>query len=652
VRVVRSLADLWARLKGDLPLFAMLLVPLLLLSAVPARTLATSHAYPSAPLGYLAGLVLRSLPYDLVAFACLGLAIVPTRRFSAPAALRGPLLVLIYIGFATIGALYYVASGVFMRLGGTPSWELLMMAPPLVRYAGKVVSPGDPLVTLAALSVVWPALLVPSLWSTGGSLVRSPREWARPTWVMLLVLGLAGAATAALPLDTYRERILRRVSPVNLLRFRDGVVSDRPVELTAEDRSVLGALLGGKQAEGRAALAPIAPRQRNVVVWVLEAVGERFLRSHHPLGTAGSPQLDRLEARGSVRFSSVHVECPLSIQSTFTLLTGASPPANPAIYNSDLPIRPPAPYLPSLLKSNGYHTAFLNSSYLRIWGEGSFLRDAGLDVIEDADTLANRSAYGYTAWSVEGEALVDRFFQWRDGLPPEAPFYAIVWNVESHFPHKWVGMPDEAESADVATRYRLVVEHADRLLGSFFDGLAARGLDRDTLIVVVGDHGQGLGRGGRPYDRYESLLVSEDATHVPLVFLHGDLPRGTKVVDTPATLADVYPTLLDLTGLDIPEGIDGSSLAREYQPRVSVSRAITWWPLAGRAGHFKLVVDDPGDPPELYDLAKDPWETRDVSGRHEDVTRALWAHLEVTTARLRRDDPSFALFSPKDWLPF
>jgi len=639
-------------MKGDLPLFAMLLVPLLLLSAVPARTLATSHAYPSAPLGYLAVLVVRSLPYDLIAFACLGLAIVPTRRFSAPSALRGPLLALIYVAFTAFGALYYLAAGVFMRLGGTPSWKLLMMAPPLVRYAPKVVSPDDPLVTLAALGALWPALLVPSLWSAGRHLVRSPREWARPTWALLLGLALAGGATAALPRDSYRERILRRVSPVNLLRLRDRAASARPAELTAENRQVLNELLGGTRAEGRAALAPLAPRKRNVVIWVLESVGERFLRSHHPLGTAPSPELDRLESRGSVRFSSAYVECPLSIQSTFTLMTGASPPANPAIYRSDLPILPPAPYLPSLLKAAGYHTAFLNSSYLRIWGEGSFLRDAGLDVIEDADSLSNRSAYGYTQWSIEGRALVDRFFEWRDGLPPDDPFYAIVWNVESHFPYKWVGMPSGSESDDDPTRYMRVIEHTDRLLGAFFEGLVARNLDHDTLIVVVGDHGQGQGRGGRPYDRFESLLVSEDATHVPLVFLHGDLPRGTKVVDSPATLADIYPTLLDLTGLAVPEGIDGSSLVQEYQPRVTVSRAITWWPLAARAGRFKLVVDDPGDPPELYDIVSDPWETRDISGRHEKVTRALWAHLEVTTARLRKEDPSFALFSPRDWLPF
>jgi arylsulfatase A-like enzyme len=646
-----SLAALWARTKGDLALVSLLEVPLLLLSVLPARTLAASHAFPSAPPAVLLGLLFRSLPFDLVALGGTGLLVLLSRRIRTPDPLRGPALVLIYVAFSAFGALHYLAAGTFMRFGGPPSRELLLMASPLVEHWPKVVSLDDPLIRLAALGVVWPAVLVPTLWSAGRRLVRSPQAWAWPAWMVPAGLALAGVVAAALPLDSYRERDLRRVSPLNLLRSRGGAARGQPTRMTAEHERVLGRLLGGKRTEARAALSSLAPRRRGIVVWVWESVGERFLRSHHPLGAARSPQLDRLVARGSVRFSNVHVECPLSAQSTFTLMTGASPPANPRVYHSEAPLVPAAPYLPALLKEAGYHTAFLNSSYLEVWGEDRFLREAGLDVLEDARSLKNRSGYRYQEWSIEGRALVDRFFDWRDALPAGDPFFAVIWNVETHFRYQWIGMPREYEKDDDLTRYLRAIEYTDRLLGTFFEGLVARGLDRDTLIVVVGDHGQGLGRGVRPHDRFESLLVSEDDTHVPLAILHGDL-SGATVVDVPATLADLYPTLLDLTGLPVPDGIDGTSLAREYQPRVVVSRAITWWPQAARAGPFKLVLDYPDEPPELYEVASDPWEARDVSGRHEDVTQALWAYLGAETARRRREDPSFALFSARDWLKF
>jgi arylsulfatase A-like enzyme len=643
---------LWARTKSDLPLFAALNLAVLPLSVLPARMLATSHAYPSAPLARLVGMVFHSLPLDLLASACLGLLIVFSRRFRVPDRLRSPALVLIYAAFCAFGTLYYVAAGVFMRLGGPPSWELLVTVAPLVDHSSKVVSSDDPLIRLAILGVVWPAILIPLLWSSGSRLVRSSREWNRLTYALLLGLALAGGVGAVVPVGSYRERTLRRISPVNLLRPHDRATRVQATELRAEHQRVIERLLGEKRTEGQAALAALTPRKRNVIIWVWESVGERFLRSHHPLGGGRSPQLDRLEARGGVRFSNVHVECPLSVQSTFTLMTGSSPPASPRVYKTDLPIVRRAPYLPSVLKAAGYHTAFLNSSYLSIWNENRFLREAGLDVVEDADSLPNRSRYRHQQWSIEGRAVVDRFFDWRDTLPALQPFYAVIWNVETHFHYAWIGMPPEYAKDDELTRYLRAIEYTDGLLGDLLEGLVARQLDHDTLIVVVGDHGQGLGRGDRPYDRFESLLVSEDATHVPLVFLHGDLPPGPRVVSTPATLADVYPTLLDLLGLAVPEGIDGSSLARAYQPRVIVSRALTWWPLSARAGPLKLVVDYPDEPPELYDITSDPWESRDISGRHEDATRALSAYLEVETARRRREDASFALFSSRDWLRF
>jgi len=415
--------------------------------------------------------------------------------------------------------------------------------------------------------------------------------------------------------------------------------------LTPKNERVLRDLLGEKRRDGQVAFAGLERRKRNVVIWVWESVGERYLKSHHPLGEALSPQLDKLEARGGVRFSNAYVDCPLSVQSTFTLMTATTPPANPKVYRMGLPLPRKAPYLPSLFKAAGYRTAFLNSSYLDLWGEISFLREAGLDIVEDARSLPNRSRYQFQRWSIEGRALVDRFFDWRDHLPPGDPFFAVVWNVETHFQYNWIGMPKELEKAPPLTRYERAVEYTDRLLETFFEGLVARGLDRDTLIVVVGDHGQGLGRGDQPYDRFESLLVREDTIHIPLVFLHPDLPRGTTVVDTPASLADVYPTILDLSGLPVPEGGDGASLAREYQPRVMVSRAMTWWPLSARAGRFKVVVDYPGDPPELYDLASDPWEITDISARRPDVTEALWTYLGVHTLQRAREDRSFALLS-------
>ncbi len=642
----------WTRFKNDLALFALLQIPWLLLNILVAKLMAARHAYPSAPAGTFFSLLFRTLAYDLLTLCLLVLLVLLGSRFRVPSRLRGAALVSIYLGFWALGALYYLDAGAFMRFGAPLSRQLLGTVLPLLPHAGKVIELQDPLLRLGAAGLVWPALLTAVAWPAGGGRSGGAAPWKRPAWVLTACLAFAAGLSFILPANAQRERTLRRIAPINLLLPRSLSAPQPAPTLTPEHQRVLQALLGGKSNDGQRAFAGLERRKRNVVIWVWESVGERFLRSHHPLGRALSPQLDRLAARGAVRFSSAYVDCPLSAQTTFTLMTGTSPPADPSVYRKGWPLPRKAPYLPAVLKSGGYRTAFLNSSYLDIWGEIGFLREAGLDIVEDANSLPNRSRYQYQTWSIEGRALVDRFFDWQGHLPPGDPFFAVIWNVETHVEYAWIGMPEALKKDPPLVRYERAVEYTDRLLGTFFDGLVARGLDRDTLIVVVGDHGQGLGRGDQPYDRFESLLVREDAVHVPLVFLHPGLSGGTTVVDTPVNVADVYPTLLELSGLPIPDGADGASLAQGYQPRVTVSRAMTWWPLSARAGRFKLVVDYPGDPPELYDIPADPWEIADISARRPDVTDALWTHLGVETARRSREDRSFELLSPVSLRPY
>jgi arylsulfatase A-like enzyme len=642
----------WTRLKDNLALFALLQIPWLLLNILLSKAMAARYAYPSAPPGTFIALFFRTLAFDLLTLCVLAVLILLSSRSRGPRRFRGAALSCIYLGFCSLGALYYIDAGAFMRFGAPLSRDVLALVLPLVGHSSKVIAFDDPLLQLAAAGFVWPAVLTLVVWPEERRLANGRASWTPQAWVLTSCLVVITGLAFILPTNAQRERTLRRIAPIALLLPRIVTTPEPSQVLTPGHERVLRSLLGETRIDGSKAFAGLRRGKRNVVIWVWESVGERFLESHHPLGHAHSPQLDRLEARGGVRFSRAYVDCPLSAQSTFTLMTATAPPANPGVFRKGWPLPRKAPYLPALFKAGGYRTAFLNSSYLDLWGEIGFLREAGLDVVEDANSLPNRSRFRYQQWSIEGRALVDRFFDWQGRLSPSEPFFAVIWNVEGHVNYGWIGMPKELEKDPAITRYERSIEYSDRLLGEFFDGLVARGLDGDTLVVVVGDHGQGLGRGDQPYDRFESLLVREDAIHVPLVFLHPDLPRGTSVVDTAVGLADVYPTVLDLVGLPVPEGSDGASLARPYQPRVMVSRAMTWWPLSARAGRFKLVVDYPGDPPELYDIPADPWEIADVSARHPDVTDALWTHLVVETARREREDRSFALLSSDLWKRF
>ena len=632
---MRRLAALLAEQRQDLSFLALVQVPLLAANLLLAKLMAVRHAYPDAPAESFVPRLGRVLSQDLLFLAALWLAILLSRRLRGPARHRAALVALVYVAFALATAVHFVHAGFFMYFGAPLSVDLVALAPDMAAYAGQVITPESAALSrLLAVGVASALVLTPLAWRVmRPGLVRDERSWRGPAWAVAVALGAAGALLGAIPVAGYRERALRRLSAATL------VIPARTAPratLTTRHRDVLDAALGPERHEGAAAFQALPRRPYNVLIWVLESVGERFMRSHHPLGEAATPHLDRLAKRGSVRFSQVYAQAPVSAQTDWALMTGMNPPALPAVFKSSLPLPRHGPLLSAVFGSAGYRTAFISSSYLESWGEMRFLRKGRLDLLEDMTNLANRANYQRDRWSIDGNAVVDRFTSWLDaGGPGERPFFSVLWNVESHHPYTWVGMPRALRAAGDYTRYLGAIGRADALLGRVHEALAARGLERDTLIVVVGDHGQGLGRGDRPHDRIHSLLLTEDDLHVPLVFLHPALPAGGRTVDAPATHKDVYPTLLDLTGLAAPAEVDGVSLARPYRPGVLISRTITWWPTSARAGRYKLVQDLPAYPPELYDMAADTWETNDVSMVHAEVTEALLAYLSDTNDRVR-----------------
>lgn len=651
---MRRLIALLAQQKDDLSFFALLQVPLLAGNVLVAKLLAARHAYPDAPAGAFLRLVVRVLSWDLGLLALLTVLILLSRRVRPPARLRPLLLAALYLAFVLLTVVHFVNAGFFMFFGAPLTRDLMLLAIPLMGYVTKVVTPDDPMLRLTFLAIVAPFLLTPIVWRLlRPRLVGADGRWRRTAWIVAGVMCASSAALALTPVHRYREVSLRRLSLLAFLVPARGSMKRDDNVVTAEHRRRLDAQLGAAREDGTGAFAPLRRRRQNVVIWVWESVGERFLRAHHPFGEADAPNLERLKQKGAVRFTRTYVECPLSAQSDWTFMTGTSPPANPRVFKTELGMPPHGPYLPSVFKAAGYRTMFLSSSFLESWGETRFLREAGLDVLEDGKSLPNRGRYKYQTWSIEGRAIVDRFFEWQDTpRDSEKPFFALLWNVETHHNYTWIGMPKELESAPELQRYYAAITYTDKLLGEFYQGLEARGLADDTLVVVIGDHGQGFGRGEHPHDRFHSLLINEDVLHVPMVFLHPELPAPAPLVDMPVTLTDIYPTVLDLVGVEVPGGIDGASMARAYRPRVLTHRTITWWPAAARAGRFKLVQDRRDDPPELYDTEADPWETRDVSMKHAAETEALWAYLRWTTETRTRDDPSFSLFSAKDWILF
>lgn len=185
-----------------------------------------------------------------------------------------------------------------------------------------------------------------------------------------------------------------------------------------------------------------------------------------------------------------------------------------------------------------------------------------------------------------------------------------------------VNEPSAEQIARARRAYYAAVSYIDDHVGRILERLELLGLAENTVVIVTSDHGELLGEKGLWY----KMSPYEESSRVPMI-VHGPehlVPRGR--FENPVSLLDIAPTLLDLAGAAPDEGAEGlplrESARREaagesgpedrdlfveylaegtHHPQITVVR-----------GTWKLVLC-PGDPDQLFDLAEDPRELRNLA---------------------------------------
>src|SRR5205085_3432857 len=158
-----------------------------------------------------------------------------------------------------------------------------------------------------------------------------------------------------------------------------------------------------------------------------------------------------------------------------------------------------------------------------------------------------------------------------------------------------------------------------------------------ALIVVVGDHGEGLGEHG---EDTHGILLYDSTTHIPLIVKLPNEQEAGKVVVEQARTIDLLPTILDLLGVPVPASLDGTSLKPTFLGIEAPSRTVFgesdyplrfgWAPLRSvRKDGFKFIE---APRPELYDLNRDAAELNNqyqASDTRVENSRAMLAELRA-----------------------
>jgi iduronate 2-sulfatase len=192
---------------------------------------------------------------------------------------------------------------------------------------------------------------------------------------------------------------------------------------------------------------------------------------------------------------------------------------------------------------------------------------------------------------------------------------------------------DPAYVRHLRQAYAAATSYVDAQAGRILDALQTHGLDRNTIVVVWGDHGFLLGDHAiwGKHCLYERALRSPLMIRVPGLTKPGQ--PSAAVVET----VDIFPTLADLCGLPVPEGLDGRSLRAQLNDPAAPSAkpALGFWTggqRTVRTERWRLIAHgdaaaDPAKSVELFDLNSDPAEKRNVAAQEPAVTRELLSRL-------------------------
>jgi arylsulfatase A-like enzyme len=161
--------------------------------------------------------------------------------------------------------------------------------------------------------------------------------------------------------------------------------------------------------------------------------------------------------------------------------------------------------------------------------------------------------------------------------------------------------------------YYGLVSHLDARIGDLLQTLERTGLADETVVVFASDNGLALGSHGL----LGKQSLYEHSTRVPLIVAGPGIPSGES--HALVTLYDLFPTIAGLTGVEVPEGVEGVDLSvlwRNQTARVrdSLYTAYEDKMRAVRDERFKLIRYPPLDHEQLFDLERDPYELRNLAG--------------------------------------
>lgn len=493
-------------------------------------------------------------------------------------------------------------------------------------------------------------------------------------------------------------------------------MTPRPLPRRSGSRSAKLLFLPGLLLLFIAARAPAAPEDKLNVLWIVADDMAAYALGAYGDTLARTPNIDRLANEGT-RFDRAYCNSPMCTASRASFITGRLP-HSVRVTQLRTPLPDDPVTLAELFKSAGYATATFGKMHFNrkvepglhgfdvifdrpdvnriIRERGPLPVDPGLAVqpswkpfrdpariwlnaanIPEGTRQEDMDATVYARQADEFlEAHRDRpFFMMVSFYQPHSPFYFPVEYSGLFDPARFtppvIGPEDDDQIPDIfreltpdeirgiTAAYYTSAAFMDACAGMVLDSLERNGLADNTLVVFIGDHGYSLGHHGR----IEKHCFYEPAVRSPLIIRHPALRpalrKGPKSTSALVEFIDIYPTIAEACGLELPPGIEGRSLLPLLSGDAAAHREFAFSEYTEneeamvRDGRWKLIYTTgarerqdgyrtgrplPGRSLSLYDTEKDPDEFRNLARatEHEPRVRRM---LSMMRDRLLEVDP-------------
>jgi len=390
-------------------------------------------------------------------------------------------------------------------------------------------------------------------------------------------------------------------------------------------------------------LWPKNKKRPHVFIVMVESFNVNFVESQNTQKKSYTPYFNDLLKQG-IYFENFYGNSVQSCKGQFALLTSLIPPVN------GFGFRYKTTYLPftDFMKEAGYHLSFFQASGNLITDNtGGFLAKIGFDDVKSAmQTKTKEDKPYFFKWGLQDSRLYHHFFNYLDAYlvkNPDKPMFAILPTIFTH--NNTTPLPKEMRTfyQDPKNSYEHfanVINLTDAQLHLFIDGLKARGLYENSIVIITGDHSRSSGIAEVSVNQFG---CHNDIFKVPFLMLWPEKLKPERV-DFASSQLDIGPTLLDMLQIPVDQHhFQGQSIFDQSNSRDPIYLVQPY------DGIFVSVIDQSLKYVKhlktkrefIYDLKKDPLETvsviNEVSVQVLEQLRQKAGRILLTTQLIKKD---------------